>query len=335
MLTAAILLVACNSAGDTIGISKGSGSVTVKVMYPSPSKQSYGVGYVGTIEAQSTAVVSSPAAGTLTRLAVRCGQQVTKGQELAQISSPSVSSAYDMARSKLIQAEDGYARLSKVAAAGSVPEVKMVEMETALAQAQAAMSAAQSALDKCMVKAPMNGIVEKIFVEEGFETAPAEMILRLVDASTLEIRFPVPESEIGKIAVGDTATVEIPALGMQVQCTVCRKGVVASSFSHTYDCMLTVPKVLNGLLPGMVCKVHIDAPTKSPRTIIPASCVRTDNEGRYVWTVTDGLVEKYHITVEGYSGGGVVVTNGLPEGAAIIIEGSRKVSSGMKVEVLE
>ena len=69
--------------------------------------------------------------------------------------------------------------------------------------------------------------------------------------------------------------------------------------------------------------------------IIPASVVRTDAEGRYVWLVVDGKVEKRYISVGGFAGKGISVTQGLEAGEQVITEGTQKVSSGMKVSVME
>ena len=45
------------------------------------------------------------------------------------------------------------------------------------------------------------------------------------------------------------------------------------------------------------------------------------------------LVCKTYIKVGGYSGNGIVVEDGLPQGQRVITEGSRKVSTGMKVRL--
>lgn len=313
---------------------EASGPVTVKVMTVGPVSTTGGAAYVGTVEAQATAMVSAPTAGTLAQVAVRRGQRVAKGQTVLRIESQSSQSAADMAHSKLVQAEDGYRRLQEVAETGSVPEVKMVEMETALAQAQAADEAARSMLDKCSVTAPIAGVVEDIFVEQGVEVTPSERLLRIVDMSAVEIRFPVPENEIRFLTVGDSARVEVPAIGFTTQCSVIQKGIVANPLSHSYDCVLAVPSTAAEMLPGMVCKVWLQR-SSSMGMVVPASCVRTDTDGRYVWTVADGIVQKRHITVGGYAGNGITVSDGLTEGDQVVIEGCRKVSTGMKVLTTE
>ena len=91
---------------------------------------------------------------------------------------------------------------------------------------------------------------------------------------------------------------------------------------------------VKGLMPGMVCKVY-DRTQEGSSIVIPASVVRTDGTGRYVWTVTpENTVEKRYITAGGFSGKGIVVDSGLEEGDRVITEGTQKVSGGMKVKVI-
>ena len=85
----------------------------------------------------------------------------------------------------------------------------------------------------------------------------------------------------------------------------------------------------------MVCKVHVES-EDGGYLIIPASAVMTDMDGRYIWGVSpEDTVCKTYITVGGYAGDGIIVKEGLAEGDRIIVEGSRKVSTGMKVKAEE
>jgi len=67
---------------------------------------------------------------------------------------------------------------------------------------------------------------------------------------------------------------------------------------------------------------------------VPASALRTGAEGRYVWCVEDGTVVRRNVVTDGYSGEGVVITEGLFQGDQVVVEGGRKVSSGMKVHTV-
>ena len=108
------------------------------------------------------------------------------------------------------------------------------------------------------------------------------------------------------------------------------KDLLSSALSHSYACRLTFNQPLQGLMPGMSVKVRI------PRQgighiVIPAAAVQLDQEGRYVWLNDGGIVSKMRVQVGGYSGKGVVITEGLLPGDRVIVQGYQKVSSGMKV----
>ena len=290
--------------------------------------------YVGTVRPAKSVVLSCPYSGTLVSLLADEGEEVKKGDTIAVVESPAVRSTWKMAHAALEQAEDGYSRLMQVHESGSVPDVKAVEVKTQLDRARASAEAADSALAGCTVRAPFDGVLGDVFAEEGVDLSPAEPLVRLLDISAVEIEIPVPEGEVGSLYSGQIARVSVPALsGLGFEATLVAKGLVASPVSHSYMCRLDPASAVQGLMPGMVCKVSF--PDGGEGIVVPASAVRTDESGRYVWTVSENRVLKKYITVGGFSGRGVLVASGLSEGDLLITEGVQKVSGGMSVTVVE
>ena len=291
--------------------------------------------YVGRVEPAKSSVMLSPLPGTLDELYAVRGRKVQKGAVIAHVRAEAAQAAYDVAKATLTQAEDGYARASQVYGSGAVTEVKMVEVRTKLEQARAAEKSARQTLDDCTMKAPFTAVVGEVYVERGEQVSAAAPVVQLLDLESVEVHFSVPEGEYADLAVGDTIGVEVPALKRSLTGVLAVKGVAASPLSHTYDFTLKNLSDAAGLMPGMVCKVRTHA-AGSEQMVIPASAVMTDMEGRYVWAVTaDDTVCKTYITVGGYAGQGIVVGEGLAEGDRVIVGGSRKVSTGMKVKANE
>jgi RND family efflux transporter MFP subunit len=250
--------------------------------------------------------------------------------------SKNVQASYDISHASLRQAEDGYERVKKVHESGTVPDVKLVEIETQLEKARAAAKSAEESLEECRIKAPFNGTVSEVFVEQGIQVNPGTAILKLVDLSTIEVSIPVPEGEIGRIKIGQKALIDVPALNITgIEAHVELKGVTAASPSHTYRCTLVPEKKQTNLYPGMVCKVRLSEVTESLRIRIPASAVEMDSNGRFVWVVNDGVVGRKYVTVDGYQEQGVIISSGLEPGDKVIVKGSAKVSTGMKVNSVE
>ncbi|MCD8312858.1 MAG: efflux RND transporter periplasmic adaptor subunit [Bacteroidales bacterium] len=329
---AALTLAGCAGRG---GEQTGVRAVNVKTQIVENTGDVDARSYVGTVRPSKSTTLSCKYSGTLTELKVTQGQQVDKGEVIAVIESESVKSSLEMVQAKLDQARDGYERLQKVYDSGSVPEVKMVEIRTQLAEAEASVKIARQALDDCTIKAPYDGVVSDVYVDEGVELTIAEPIVKIVDVSSLEITIPVPESEIGTVAVGKTAVMTVPALNdKKIECKITKKGVSASPLSHSYECTLKPIADAAGLMPGMVSKVRLSG-NGIERIVIPASAVKTGAEGRYVWTVDGDVAKRVDIEVDGFSGTGVVVTSGLQPGDKLIVSGAQKVSNGMKINEVE
>ena len=279
--------------------------------------------------------LSSTFPGTVATINARQGFYVKKDSTLAVIESQSVQSAYDMASATLRQAEDGYRRLMQVKETNSVPDIKIIEIETKLAQARAQYEASAKSLNDCRIRAPFSGVIASVNVECGIRVQPLEPIIKLYDMSALEIHISVPETEIGQYNLGDTALVVVPALNnRRITATLYAKGIDASSVSHTYNCIFKVVGNHPDLMPGMTTKVLIDH-TADYSIVIPSSVIRLDQNGKYVWVVVDAIVEKRYITLGEFSGKGVVVTKGLNIGDQVITDGNQKVSIGSHVTIKE
>ena len=314
---------------------KEAAPVPVKVIDVSAAEINVNANYVGRVEPSKSAVVLNNFPGTIVEFYAAKGRRIAKGAVIAEISSETLKSAYDIAKAALDQAEDGYARAEKVYGNGSVTDVRMVEIRTKLEQARAAERSARQALEDCIVKAPFDGVVGDIYCHKGEQVPAAAPLIQILDVESVEIHFSVPEAEYADIPAGAAAEVEVPALKKSVSGIVAVKGISASVLSHAYDFTLKNISDSHSLMPGMVCKVRVRS-TGGGVISIPASAVMTDMNGRYVWGVTpDDRVCKTYVTVGGYAGQGVVIAEGLEEGDRVIVEGSRKVSTGMKVLVEE
>ncbi|MDO4827059.1 MAG: efflux RND transporter periplasmic adaptor subunit [Bacteroidia bacterium] len=291
--------------------------------------------YVARVDASKSIVLTSPLPATLVGIDVRQGDKVREGQVVARVKAESAENALAAAAATLRQARDANDRLESVKDNGSVSEVKLIEAQTRLAQAQAAYNQALKAVEDCSIRAPYAGTVSEVYLSEGERVVLEKPILRIVDASSLELVIAVPEGEMGEMGIGRKAVLTVPALGNAVTgAKLVRRGVDASPLSHTYDCVLLPDAKVEGLLPGMVGKIVFEDP-EAAQIVIPASAVRTGADGRYVWTVDEsGCVRKTKVSTGGFSGRGVVVTEGLSEGERLVVEGMSKISSGMKVEVL-
>lgn len=293
-----------------------------------------GTHYVGNVSPCREARLTSRHSGRIAEVLVRQGARVSAGQPLLKIDSQQISAANDAAEATLRQAEDGLRRVQQVHQSGSVADVKLVEIETKVAQARATVAASRKSLDECTIRAPFAGIVAELSAEMGVETGVVEELVRVVDMSSVDIVMAVSEREINNVRIGDRACVEIPSLDARIQATVTEKNIVGNELSHSYKCRLRLQQIPEGVMPGMICRVFMIDDSVQHRIVIPADIIRMDEEGKYIWIInSDGVTEKRRITLGNFVGKGVEVVSGLSFGDRVVTKGTLKISTGTRVVI--
>lgn len=287
--------------------------------------------YPGYLEEGQSVEMAFKYGGTLQTLNVTEGSVVRKGQVLARVSSPQMESTQRSAQATFEQAQDAYNRLKKVYDNGSLPEIRWREMVADLEKAQSALDLANAMLADNILKAPFDGTVVSLNAEIGENIAPMRPVLRVINTKGMTVKISVPENEIAKVQTGDTAEIVIPALGDKVFLgKIIEKSMTASLLTHSYPVKVLIDQPDDAFAPGMIGKVVMKADINKG-IIVPANAVLINQEGKFVWVVEDGRATRRKITISGYSGNGVIVSEGLTMGDRVIVEGYQKVSEGMKV----
>lgn len=288
--------------------------------------------YPGYLEEGQSVEMAFKYGGTLQQLNVKQGNRVRKGQTLARVSSPQMESTQRSAQATLEQAQDAYDRLKKVHDNGSLPEIKWREMVANLEKAQSAMDLANAMLADNTITAPFDGTIAAVNAEIGENITPLKPVIRIINTNGMAVKITVPENEIAKVQVGDTAEVVIPALGdKRLNGKVIEKSMTASLLTHSYPVKVLIEQPDKELTPGMIGKVVLKGDV-SKGIIIPANAILINQEGKFVWVAENGRATRRKITLAGYSGNGVIVSEGLKTGDVVIVEGYQKVSEGMRVE---
>lgn len=289
--------------------------------------------YVGSVEESFSTRLSFGTGGYIKNNYVSEGKMVKKGQLLLSLDKRNAESAYKAAKATLTQAQDGYKRLKQVYDQGSIAEVKWIEMQTNLAQAESMEQIALKSLNDCDMYAPFAGVVGEISAESGMNLLPMQPVLKLMDIDKVHISFSVPENEISVISIGQKARVEISALNnAQYSGKIIERGVVADPLSHSYTVKVELGNAQHELLPGMVGKVFIENGADAQGFVVPSNAIQTGLNGSYVWIDDNGKATRRQVKTDGFVRNGVLITDGLKQGDKIITEGYLKICEGISIK---
>ncbi|MCE5346458.1 MAG: efflux RND transporter periplasmic adaptor subunit [Bacteroidales bacterium] len=333
----ALFLTGCTGRENKSMVTDQNKPVKVQAVRFVPDSSQYS--YVGVVEESQSVPLSFLIAGTVEKVSVDEGEHVKKGQLLASLNSTSFQNAYQVAEAKEKQAQDAYERLSSVYKNGSLPEVKMVEIETGLEQAKSLVRIAKKNLEDCVLYSPVSGLAGKRSIEPGMNVIPGVPVITLVKIDKVFIKVSVPENEIASIKVGQAASVRVAALKNEVFTgKIEHKGVIGNPLSHTYDIKIAVANINEKLNPGMVCNVLLTKSSTGNYAYVPQQVVQIDNnERKYVYIAdqsSDRAVRKIIETGSLWGNGNIIVTNGLKEGDLVIVEGYQKIDENTSVKII-
>lgn len=224
-----------------------SGSAVVKVQTEKVEKRDITsiVTATGKVEPKTTVKISANISAKITRLPVKEGDRVKKGQVLVQLEPTRYQAAVNQyaaslaaARAQLRLAESKLAESRQlrdrtqslfeknlaskeqhdaVVTAYAVAEATVDNYQHQVEQTEAALAQAQDDREKTTITAPMNGVVTELKAEAGEVVIPGTMnnpgtvILVVSDLSEIEVKVDVDETDIALVKLGQPAKIEIDA----------------------------------------------------------------------------------------------------------------------------
>lgn len=281
----------------------------------------------GTTGGASGSAVTWP----VTDVAVRVGDRVTEGQALATAATTDLDSEIADAR---LSAKSAALQLKQAKAAvdGATTtdvrrqaRINLYGARAAKATADADLADLRSQRSQAGITSPGGGVVTDVAIEVG-EDAPEGAAIT-VAAADLVVTTSVVESDVGKISVGQKATVTIDAIVATLQGTVASIAPTASEASNgsgvvSYDVEIALDAPPAAVRPGMSADVSIVTATAASVIAIPSRAL-SGSAGDYTVRVVaaDGTTTTRSVEVGLVTSSLAEIKSGLSAGE-IVVTGS-------------
>ncbi len=291
--------------------------------------------YVGIVEEREGTAVSFTSMGVVRHMLVSEGQAVSRGQLIADMDDTQARNMLAVAESTMEQANDALKRYGMLHDNGSLPEVKWVEIQSKVSQAESQLAIAKKNLADCQLRAPVSGIIGKKNLNAGETAMPSQAVVTILDISTVKVKISVPEADIKHIDNTTTSIINVEAASKQVHGGLIEKGVQADALTHTYAVRINVENTDRKLLPGMVANVQLGTAEGESVAIptLPVTSVQKRADGSlFVWVVSsDNTAHRKAVTVGQTMGTRIAITQGIADGERVVTEGYQKLSEGTRV----
>ncbi|MGE3636948.1 MAG: efflux RND transporter periplasmic adaptor subunit [Pirellulales bacterium] len=278
--------------------------------------------------------------GYLEEIRIREGQAVKQGDLLFKIVPTLYQAKLDseLAEARLAQIE--YNNTKKLFDDHVVSDQEVALTQAKLAKANAKMNLAQSELNFTEIKAPFDGIIDRLHEQQGSMIEESEMLTSLSDNSLMWVYFNVPEARYLEYEAGlgqgnDDLDIELVLANGEKFPETGNIGAIGADFNNetgNIPFRADFPNPTGILRHGQTGNVLLHH-TLHNALVIPQRATFEILDKTYVFVVgDDNVVHQHEIKLQNELEDIYVIADGITKDDKIVLEGVRQIRDGDKVE---
>ena len=333
-----------------VGISKVRGLYTGNAAVPNSVEKSVAVAIVTlgnlanniTLSAElkpfQETDIHAKIAGYLKKLTVDIGDKVVAGQVIATLDIDELKD--DLARATAVynDAKLDYDRISSVIKQhpNLLAQEDVDKAKSAYEMAKANQDKAKTLFEYATISAPFAGVITKRYVDVGAMiqagSSQAMPIVHIADNTKLRLIFPVPESVVPQIKVGNPVAVTVAATGQNIDGKITRIANKVDSSTRTMETEVDIDNQDQRITAGMYAAVKVALEQKNAVLTLPIQAVSSTDKPN-VWLVNEQHeIEEKPVTLGLRTADKVEILSGLKENEQVVFGSRGAFSVGMKVE---
>lgn len=249
------------------------GHATEDVKHDAPSSDGTHAGWTGTTEPHRRATLTPRVSGVVTRVHVREGDVVRRGEPLVSLDLEDFTlrlrqaqAGLQVARVQHDAARVEWERNKALLDDRSIPQAQFDAIharfegaKAAVAQAEVAVDMARKALRDAVVRAPYDALVSRRLVSEGeyATTMPATQLVTIEEVTVIDLRVQVPAAEMQRVQAGTALQVRFAGIDRELRATVTRVVGSIDSRTRTFPIIAEIPNPDRTLRPGLFAHISL------------------------------------------------------------------------------
>lgn len=323
----------------------------VMVVHPQPALVQLET-YPGEVRARFEPDLAFRIGGEVTKRLVDTGDQVKKGQVLAELDPKDVQLQLSAMKAQVAAAEanlslvsserDRYKQLlaRQLVSRSQYENVENLYQagEARLKQVKAEYSVSANQAGYAVLRAPRDGVISRRMLEVGQVVAPGQTVFNLAADGEREIVISLPEGNIGQFSIGQPVRIELWSRpGTFLAGKLREISPSADPQSRTYAARVAIAEDTNEPVDlGQSARVFVSQAGDIPLSV-PLSALTADAGQSYVWIVEPGSSTLKRIAVKSgpYGEERVPILQGLKATDWVVSAGIQVLNEGVKVRPVD
>lgn len=287
---------------------------------------------LGNVKARESVTITAKVSETVQRVHFDSGDVVRAGAPLVTLSGQSQQAALAEAQAAANEAESLYQRQAALAAQQLIARAALDSQRATRDAARARVAQMRAEIGDRTIRAPFAGVLGLRQVSPGSLVTPGTPIATLDDTARVFVDFPVPETMLANVAVGQSLGATSAAYpGRKFDGLVSTIDARVDPATRALTVRGDFPNADRALRPGMLLQVTLSRPER-PALLVPEIAVVQVGNASFVYRVKpDDSVERADVRIGARRDGMAEVTEGLKAGDRLVVDGTGKLRPGSKV----
>lgn len=287
----------------------------------------------GRIDADENVSLSSEMPGTITKINVKVGDEVSKGQILAETDARAMQQQIADIQTSLDLATQVFQKQKNLWDQKIGTEIQFLQAKNTKESLENKVSTMQEQVRMSKIISPISGTIDAVNIKIGQAVAPGMPAINVINFSNLKVKADVSESYANRVKVGNETLVLFPDMHDSITSKVNYSSRAINNLTRTFgvEVLLDNKKEYH---PNMVAKLKInDYQSATPKVVVPIKFIQKGTNENFVLVSENGKVVKKVITVSHEYNGLAEIADGLKEGDLLITEGYDLINEGDMVNV--
>lgn len=287
----------------------------------------------GRVDADENVSLSTQIPGMITRIQVKVGQEVSKGQVLAETDASAIHQQISDLQTNLDLANIMYKKQENLWNQKVGTEMQYLQAKATKESLEKKMGTLQEQVRMSKIISPINGTVDAVNIKIGQQVMPGMSAINVVNFANLKVKADVAESYSSRVQTGNEVLVLFPDIKDSIIGKVHYASRAINVLTRTFGVEVLLSSNKN-YHPNMVAKLKInDYKSARPQVVIPIKYIQKGASEVFVLVEENGKVVKKIITISKEYNGQAEIASGLREGDKLITQGYGLVNDGDQITV--